>query len=206
MADSGRPWERWDDPGVADHIDQYWRNTRREIEHRGELVRLAVKSFKTGDRLLDVGCGSGLFYEHLKADFHARLKYTGVDTSHEMIEIARKRNPGVDFRLGDAFSLGFRENSFDYVLCFEVLGHLPEIITPLTEMFRASSKALIFTLWIGGSTVTGNEMCLGSKFIQKKYSNSDTLAAIEEATCRNCRVEDFSVTDTVRMYTVNKIR
>ena len=49
-----------------------------------------------GKAILDIGCGFGDLYAYLTEDFRIR-SYTGIDISLEMINIARKRYPGIPF-------------------------------------------------------------------------------------------------------------
>ena len=73
-----------------------------------------------GGSLLDVACGTGRHIQQLKAHFAVQ----GLDITSELLEIARERNPGVDFHLGDMtdFWLGQR---FDVVTClFSAIGYV----------------------------------------------------------------------------------
>jgi ubiquinone/menaquinone biosynthesis C-methylase UbiE len=77
---------------------------------------------KDGDRILDLGCGSGRLIEILK---DKKVKYIGLDSSQKIIEIAKKNYPGYNFSVGEALNLPFPENSFDKVFCIRVLPHIP---------------------------------------------------------------------------------
>ena len=54
-----------------------------------------VKYLKEGSSVLDLGCGTGLFYEFLTQHLK-HFQYLGVDPSEELIEIARKKYPDAD--------------------------------------------------------------------------------------------------------------
>lgn len=63
--------------------------------------------------LLDLGVGAGRTTPPLRA---ITINYTGLDFSKEMVEIARQRHSGTDFRVGDARDLKiFPDSSFDVV-------------------------------------------------------------------------------------------
>jgi ubiquinone/menaquinone biosynthesis C-methylase UbiE len=81
-----------------------------------------------GDRILEVGCGEGLFLGQL-AQADPRFKLWGVDNSVERIEQARKRLAGKDARLSaqDATQLSFGNESFDTVVCVNVFFNMPSI-------------------------------------------------------------------------------
>ena len=84
------------------------------------LARFAA-SVPPGGRVLDLGCGAG---EPIARWFLAEgFAVTGVDFAHAMLEIARTRWPGGDWRQGDmrAFDLGER---FDGIVAWDSFFHL----------------------------------------------------------------------------------
>jgi ubiquinone/menaquinone biosynthesis C-methylase UbiE len=82
----------------------------------GEAVPalLDAVNVKKDDRVLDVGCGPGLA---ARAAIERGASAIGVDFSEAMIDEARGRNPGVEFRVADAQSLPFENGSFDLTSC-----------------------------------------------------------------------------------------
>ena len=68
-----------------------------------------------GTRHLDAGCGAGMAAA-LSATLGARV--AGVDAAEGMLEIARERTPGGDFRQGDLEALPFADATFDLVTGF----------------------------------------------------------------------------------------
>lgn len=86
-------------------------------------------------RVLDVGCGEGFITRRL-ADVSDVVEIVGVDRSREAVAFARKINPDIDFREGDIYALDFPVNSFDLVICSEVLEHLVFPVTALNEIRR----------------------------------------------------------------------
>ncbi len=71
-----------------------------------------------GKKLLDVACGTGMGSIYLAENFGCEV--TGIDVSHSKIKIARKlaedRGVDVEFMVGDAHNLPFRDESFDIVI------------------------------------------------------------------------------------------
>ena len=90
---------------------------------------------------LDIGTGPGVIPIMLAAGVPG-LRLTGVDLSQPMLQKAREaaEEAGVadrlDFRVGDAKSLPFSEQSFDLVLCNSLLHHLPAPLALLNEISR----------------------------------------------------------------------
>ena len=94
-----------------------------------------------GDLLLDVGCGSG----RASIPFAKNgVKVIGLDISQQMVLRAKLKceklgiKDHVDYVVGDSENLPFKQNSFDAVLAFGVLHHVP---TPL-KMLLQMSKVL----------------------------------------------------------------
>ena len=89
--------------------------------------------YKAGDKLLEIGCGTGLFtgkvYDATKADIVA------VDISEDLLEIARKTYPNVQFKIDDAMNLSFQPNSFDGVFGSSILHHL-DMKRAMEEIYR----------------------------------------------------------------------
>ena len=97
----------------------------------GGITRKAIEiaSPATGEKVLDVGCGTG------RLTFGAReqapgAEIYGIDASPEMIEVARRKARGkkadVDFRTAVIEDLPFADGEFDLVLSGFMLHHLPE--------------------------------------------------------------------------------
>jgi ubiquinone/menaquinone biosynthesis C-methylase UbiE len=96
------------------------------------LLRL-IPPARPGQRLLDVGCGTG---EQLAAMARRGYEVAGMDGSAEMLEHARAANPGVPLELGDVEQLPYEPGTFDVALCIEVLRYLPHQAPVLQEMAR----------------------------------------------------------------------
>jgi hypothetical protein len=64
------------------------------LAHRAELIRALGPPLDPGDSLLDLACGDGGLADHLPG-----IVYSGVDSSPEQVETARRR--GRDVVLGD---------------------------------------------------------------------------------------------------------
>lgn len=86
---------------------------------RGHLVAEA-SGLAPGKHALELGCGSGLFTQ-MFAETGAQI--TAVDISPELIELARPRNPNVEFVCGRFEDLKF-EKLFDAIVGSSVLHHL----------------------------------------------------------------------------------
>ena len=92
-----------------------------------------IRAYAQDRRTLEVGCGTGLILR----DTHTVAAHaTGLDLSHGMLQLARKRNLSV--LQGSATDLPFEDNCFDLVYSFKVLAHVPDLPKALEEMARVT--------------------------------------------------------------------
>lgn len=173
-----RDWELWDRPNVASWIDNFWKSGS-EIGYRKNLLRIISDFLKSGDRFLEVGCGSGHIYRYLSEII--KLDYTGVDTSEEMLKIARSTYPQVDFRMGDGYNLEYPDGAFRAVAAIDVLQHVPDIVGIIRELVRVSNDYVFFTLTEAPTSTHGTEVILGNTFLWNHYSHEEAKAKIMEA-------------------------
>jgi len=90
-------------------------------------LRKALAEHPGGAKLLDLGCGTGLFLREIKRN-HPRLAVTGLDLSAPYLDVARRRLEewsGVELVEGAAESIPVEEASFDIVTCVYLLHELP---------------------------------------------------------------------------------
>lgn len=124
-------------------IGEDFSRTRQNI---WEEIRFLF-NVKDNERVLDLGCGNGRYYELLKDS-----RYIGVDNSEKLIDIARKRFPRADFRVSEAFNLEFQDNYFDKIYSIAVLHHIPskELRTRFLEEAKRVLKEkgiIVITVW-----------------------------------------------------------
>jgi ubiquinone/menaquinone biosynthesis C-methylase UbiE len=118
----------WADPSVvAAYVDRF-----------GPVVdamagRLVTKAAPKGCDTLDLCCGQGTLTAAL-ADAGASV--TGLDFSPEMLALAERRAPGINFIEGDAMALPFQDGVFDLVVNNFGMMHIPDQPTALKEIRR----------------------------------------------------------------------
>jgi ubiquinone/menaquinone biosynthesis C-methylase UbiE len=92
------------------------------------------------DTLLDVGCGTGLFFRNFGVDVG---QLVGVDMSIRMLKTAlrnlRKAGQRVDLIRVDADFLPFRERTFNKVISVTVLQNMPQPLETIREIARVTS-------------------------------------------------------------------
>ena len=95
--------------------------------------------FETKARVLDVGTGTG-FLASLLAELGHEV--VGLDISMGMLNAARKKTR-VDFVLGDAENLPFKDESFDAVICRHLLWTLPNPGRAISEWIRVAREKIV---------------------------------------------------------------
>lgn len=101
-------------------LDQRWR------ERAVDLTNSPVKA-------LDVATGTG----DLAIALQARgADVVGVDFSEKMLEVARQKEPGIEFRAGNALALDFPDNEFDAATVGFGARNFDDLDRGLSEMAR----------------------------------------------------------------------
>ena len=135
--------ERANDAYVAQTFDEFadtFESKLEELEYRApELIAAALDRHigRTGLRVLDAGCGTGLCAPHLTR-FARRLE--GIDLSEEMLALARKRK--LYKRLDKAElteALALRRDCYDVAVAADVLCYFGA----LDAVFAATHRALV---------------------------------------------------------------
>lgn len=128
------PWASFYDVVVRVLSLGKMRDIRRAI---AELAQI-----KPGDRVLDVGCGTGDLATAAKALAGPTGEVFGTDASPKMIEVARRKaakaGVDVDFRVDLIENITFPDNHFDVVLSSFMMHHLPDDLKGmgLAEIYR----------------------------------------------------------------------
>jgi SAM-dependent methyltransferase len=102
--------------------------------HLEETVLLPLLAALTRGRALDAACGTGRVSAHLAAAGHDVL---GVDTTPEMLELARAKVPSARFADGRLEALPVEDASFDLAVCSLALDHFADVGPPIAELARA---------------------------------------------------------------------
>ena len=101
---------------------------------------LAAAALRPGERVLDVGCGTGLIARLAAERVGPAGAVTAIDLSPDMIEVARATPapaaPPIEWHAGDAVSLPFPDGAYDVVLCQMALMFMENRAAAVAEMRR----------------------------------------------------------------------
>lgn len=88
-------------------------------------------------RMLDLGCGTGTLLKH----YSATNETYGIDSSPEMIKIAKTKDKKSNYSIGDIIKIQFKRK-FDIITCtYDTVNHLPSL-DDWKLLFKAVSKHL----------------------------------------------------------------
>ena len=155
----------------------------RYAEEQQRKYRKALENVDVAGRtILDVGCGSGLFFSQVavQADM-----VVGVDVSRKLLMKAKEHAGdfgNVHVLLADADHLPFKDGFFGAVFAFTVLQNMPKPNETLNELKRAAKKG-------GRVVVTGLKKAFSlEKFMDVLEGSGLQVAAFVDDEAVNCYV------------------
>ena len=125
---------------------QHWADIQEPTAKSGYDFVLNALTIRPSTRLLDVGCGTGLFSK-MPADKDATV--TAIDATPEFIEITKKRVPSANVIVGEMEDLPFDDKSFDIVCGFNSFQYAANTKNALVEAKRvlADNGNLVTMIW-----------------------------------------------------------
>lgn len=105
------------------------------------LDSLVAEWPRRNQRVLEIGCGTGLFQQIL---FDDGFTVAGLDKSPQMIAAARRRlGPAAELYVADGSSLPFADKEYDFCVLWTVLEFCEDPGQVLAEAARVASKGLL---------------------------------------------------------------
>ena len=146
---------------IAEEHEKWTQDVR--IEERAKYTAVLLENLPKGAKVLELGCGSGIPTTQELAE---KFTVTGVDISARQIALAKQRIPQGNFVHADMTALTFPKNSFDAVIAFYSIIHVPrqehaELLRKIKSWLRPdgllvismgaySSETQINVNWLGG--------------------------------------------------------
>jgi SAM-dependent methyltransferase len=114
----------------------------------GYEAALEHVTIEPGQRVLDIGCGVGVFLG-LVAGRGAEPH--GIDASETLIAVARERLPEADLRVGDMESLPYEDGTFDLVTGFTSFFFANDMVAALREAGRVAKPGAPVVIQVWGA-------------------------------------------------------
>ena len=185
---------------------------KAEDEVEARETYLDLLGIAEGERVLDVGCGSGVVTREIARRVGPRGRAVGLDPSPALLTVARElaQEAGlgdrIEFREGSALQLPFPDRSFDAALCVTVLSHVPggeAAIPELARVLRPGGRVGVFDLDTDMTAFTHSDRVLTRRIVA---ASSDALAVdgwlarrpslFEQAGLEDVRVRGFFPLET----------
>ncbi len=163
-------------------------------------------SLTSGDRVLDLACGTGIVARLAKERLGNQGRVVAMDMSTEMLDFGRSVDPGIEWCEGNAMALPFdATETFDVVTCQQGIQFFPDKALAAREMHRvlAPGGRLAVAAWRPLEEIPFfltlhhvAERHLGT-VVDHRYSFGDPLAlerVLTEAGLKDVRVQTVSKT------------
>jgi 2-polyprenyl-3-methyl-5-hydroxy-6-metoxy-1,4-benzoquinol methylase len=165
-------------------VDFYNRNayllTKHFTQHTDHLDEFAELLQKGS--ILDIGCGTGI-----NANYMASLGFSviGIDSSREMIRIAKESFGGVQFRIGDMTKIDFRDTLCNGIIASYSLIHIPKLQIPFVlSLFHSllRNDGMIYIAVQSGESKEGffpHPLIEGDVVFLNIYSKEEILSLLD---------------------------
>ena len=107
----------------------------------------SLKDLKSDAKVMELGCGAGQFIREIKR-IRPDLACYGSDISEHAITLAKQAHDRVQYDLSLEKKLPYADNSFDAVLIYDVLEHVTDPGSIITEVYRTLKSGGIFYAFV----------------------------------------------------------
>ena len=111
---------------VKETIDYYNKGELKNKLEFQEEADLIINMLTENATILDVGTGIGLYPKYLTEKCNKNFNVLGIDTSKNMLEVAKKEAPKAKFQVMDMRNMTLSNNSYDAILCLATLIHVDD--------------------------------------------------------------------------------
>ena len=113
---------------IVDEYIKYFnsKDLNGKVQFQSE-IDILVDSLKESSKILDVGTAIGDYPKYLTERCNKNFKVIGIDSSQNMINVARKNAPKARFEVMDMRNLKFDNCYFDAIICLATLIHVDDL-------------------------------------------------------------------------------
>jgi 2-polyprenyl-3-methyl-5-hydroxy-6-metoxy-1,4-benzoquinol methylase len=164
--------------------DHFWFRSRNKI-----IFWALAKYFRDAVNLLEIGCGTGYVLQGIHSVFPG-VELHGSEIYNQGLQFAAQRVPEASLYQMDARHIPFRDH-FDVIGAFDVLEHVEDDQSVLSEMFKAVKKRR------GGIVITVPQhqflWSVADEFSChfRRYSQSELRSKAEKAGFRVLKMTSF---------------
>lgn len=158
-----------------------YREAREVREKEKDLIEGLLDEIQ-GEKVLDLGCGIGVPFDRYLVG--KDLDLVGLDISEKHIEMARENVPEAEFFVGDFFDQDFGKDSFDAIVSFYAIFHIPReehqrLFRKIRHWLKDDGAALIT---LGPEEMDEHRGEIGGEeMLWSSYSPEKNLEILEEA-------------------------
>ena len=143
------PWREVDThapPNIAKLAQTLEARGRTPTQRRLRRRFLRFVPIRSGNHVLEVGCGTGVVLRDVAQLTGARGHVTGIDPSQELLKVARglcgaaRGRAPIVLRAGTGARLPFAADRFDVALAITVILHVADPLAVVGEMARVTRK------------------------------------------------------------------
>jgi ubiquinone/menaquinone biosynthesis C-methylase UbiE/glycosyltransferase involved in cell wall biosynthesis len=117
---------------LASTRDMWYRRSHYYHDHVERTLRTLIPACST---VLELGCGTGNLLAALQPS-----RGLGLDLSPEMVKVAQRNHPQLEFAVGDAEDFRIPNATFDFVVASDVVGELEDIAAMLERVREVSNE------------------------------------------------------------------
>jgi ubiquinone/menaquinone biosynthesis C-methylase UbiE len=173
--------------GMAPFYDKFVQVLTLGKEKKARLETVELAHIRSGERVLEVGCGTGSLALAAAQRVGAAGDVYGIDPAPKMIELAQrkaiKKGTKVDFRIAAIEALPYDDHSFDIVLSSLMMHHLPDHLKSvgIAEIYRVlkpggrlaivelDSTRFSLINFVHGQRTSENRLALELKHLMQAY-------------------------------------
>lgn len=112
---------------VTEYIDYFnSKDLHGNVQFQKE-IDILIENLENRSKILDVGTAIGDYPKYLTEKCNKDFEVIGIDSSKNMINVAKTKAPKAKFKVMDMRKLDFPEKSFDAIICMATLIHVNDI-------------------------------------------------------------------------------